>query len=202
MKEYVLQFNVCVIRLSSFRKGKICSADKFKMASLFLPDYMFDKFSDITPEFLQSIGVRTVLVDIDNTLAPYEAPDPNARVIKWFDDLKAVGINAALMSNNDATRVRRLNQSLHLPAYFDCKKPSVKSYLDVLARLKCDRADTCVIGDQIFTDVLVGKRLGLRAILVPPIRDKKTFFFKFKRFCEKPFVWYFKRQQVKKQFLQ
>lgn len=172
------------------------------MASLFLPDYMFEKFSDITPEFLHSIGVKTVLVDIDNTLAPYEAPDPNQRVIKWFEDLRNAGIGAALMSNNDAARVRRFNQSLHLPAYFDCKKPSTKSYVDVLNRLKCDIADTCVIGDQIFTDVLVGKRLGLRAILVPPINDKKTFFFRFKRFLEKPFIAYFKRQQVRKQFLQ
>ena len=143
------------------------------MAFLFLPDYMFDKFSDITPDFLHSIGVKTVLVDIDNTLAPYEAPDPNQRVIKWFEDLRNAGIGAA-----------------------------TKSYIDVLNRLKCDIADTCVIGDQIFTDVLVGKRLGLRAILVPPINDKKTFFFRFKRFLEKPFIAYFKRQQVRKQFLQ
>lgn len=202
MRHYMIQFSVCAMRKVSFSKGKVCKTDIITMASLFLPDYMFDKFSDITPEFLHSIGVRTVLVDIDNTLAPYEAPDPNQRVIKWFDDLRNAGINAALMSNNGAARVRRFNQSLHLPAYFDCKKPSTKSYLDVLNRLKCDRADTCVIGDQIFTDVLVGKRLGLRAILVPPIHDQKTFFFRFKRIMEKPFIYYFKRQQVRKQFLQ
>lgn len=172
------------------------------MASLFLPDYMFDSFSDITPEFLLSIGIRSVLVDIDNTLAPYEALDPNQKVINWFADLRANGISAALMSNNDEARVHRFNKNLRLPAYYDCKKPSTKCYKAVLARLGHDRAETCVIGDQIFTDVLTGKRLGLRAILVPPIRDKKTFFFRFKRLCERPFIFYFKRQQVKKQFLQ
>lgn len=172
------------------------------MASLFLPDYMFDRFSDITPEFLQSIGIRSVFVDIDNTLAPYEAPDPNQKVIKWFEDLKNAGITAILMSNNDAARVHRFNKSLRLPAYYDCKKPSTKSYVNALSRLGLDRADSCVIGDQIFTDVLVGKRLGLRAILVPPIHDQKTTFFRIKRFFEKPFILYFKRQQVRKQFLQ
>ncbi|MBE6538222.1 MAG: YqeG family HAD IIIA-type phosphatase [Ruminococcaceae bacterium] len=172
------------------------------MASLFLPDYMFDSFKDITPEFLLSIGVHTVLVDIDNTLAPYEAPDPNQHVIRWFEDLRNHGIKAALMSNNDAARVHRFNQSLRLPAYYDCKKPSTRSYVHVISRLGCDRAETCVIGDQIFTDVLTGKRLGLRAILVPPIHDQKTFFFRFKRLLEKPFIYYFKRQQVRKQFLQ
>ena len=172
------------------------------MASLFLPDYMFDKFSDITPEFLESIGVRAVLVDIDNTLAPYEELDPSPAVIAWFDALRANGIKAALMSNNDSARVHRFNQSLRLPAYFDCKKPSTRCYMNAITRLSLDIADTCVIGDQIFTDVLVGKRLGLRSILVPPIRDKKTWLFRGKRFFEKPFIAYFKREQVRKQFLQ
>lgn len=186
----------------NFKKRKRLIADEDKMASLFLPDYMFESFKDITPEFLLSIGVHTVLVDIDNTLAPYKAPDPNQHVIRWFEDLKAHGIKAALMSNNDAARVHRFNQSLRLPAYYDCKKPLTHSYVHVISRLGCDRAETCVIGDQIFTDVLVGKRLGLRAILVPPIHDQKTFFFRFKRLLEKPFIYYFKRQQIRKQFLQ
>jgi HAD superfamily phosphatase (TIGR01668 family) len=168
----------------------------------FYPDCYFDDIYMAHTELFCERGIKGIIFDIDNTLAPYEAPDPNQRVIKWFEDLRNAGIKAALMSNNDATRVRRFNQSLRLPAYFDCKKPSTRSYIDVLNRLKCDIADTCVIGDQIFTDVLVGKRLGLRAILVPPINDKKTFFFRFKRFLEKPFIAYFKRQQVRKQFLQ
>lgn len=175
---------------------------KIKMLSLFLPDYMFDKVTDISPKFLLSIGIRAVFVDIDNTLAPYEAPEPNEQVKRWFADLELHGIKAALMSNNDETRVRRFNRELRLPAYFNCGKPSTKCYLDALKRLGRDRAESCVIGDQIFTDVLCGKRLGLRAIIVPPIRDKKTFFFRFKRILEKPFLYYFRRQQVRKQFLQ
>ena len=172
------------------------------MASLFLPDYMFDKATDISPEFLASEGIRSVLVDIDNTLAPYEAPEPNARTLAWLTSLREHDISVVLMSNNDENRVHRFNRNLHLPAYHDCKKPLTRCYVDALRRIGRDRAETCVIGDQIFTDVLVGKRLGLRAILVPPIHDKKTLLFRIKRFFEKPFIAYFKRQQVRKQFLQ
>lgn len=172
------------------------------MSSLFLPDYMFDRATDISPEFLLSVGIRSVFVDIDNTLAPYEAPEPNARTVAWIESLKENDIAIVLMSNNDAGRVHRFNKNLRIPAYFDCKKPSTKCYVSALERIGRDRAETCVIGDQIFTDVLVGKRLGLRAILVPPIHDKKTFLFRIKRFFEKPFIAYFKRQQVRKQFLQ
>mgnify|MGYP003311822920 CR=1 FL=1 len=54
------------------------------MKDFFTPDYMFPTFDAVTPEFLQSIGVRMLLIDIDNTLAPYEEPDPNERVLAWF----------------------------------------------------------------------------------------------------------------------
>ena len=49
-----------------------------------LPDFMFGKFDDVTPEFLASQNIKYLLIDIDNTLAPYEEPMPNERVIAWF----------------------------------------------------------------------------------------------------------------------
>ena len=58
-------------------------------------------------------------------------------------------------------------------------------------------ADTAVLGDQIFTDVLAGKRLGLRCILVKPIKDKKSLFFFFKRLLEKPFLYLYKKKRHK-----
>ena len=50
------------------------------MSSLFVPDYMFAHFHDITPEFLHSIGISALLIDIDNTLAPYEVDEPDERI--------------------------------------------------------------------------------------------------------------------------
>ena len=44
------------------------------------------------------------------------------------------------------------------------------------------------MGDQIFTDCLAAHRAGIKFILVKPIQPKESFFFKVKRFCERPFV--------------
>ena len=50
-----------------------------------------------------------------------------------------------------------------------------------------DRKRTAVVGDQIFTDIRSGKKLGVRlTVLVDPIKDKRTLFFRFKRLLEKP----------------
>ena len=50
------------------------------------------------------------------------------------------------------------------------------------------------LGDQLLTDALAAHRLGLRAIIVPPIKDKTSLFFKFKRWLERPYIRRYKKQ--------
>jgi predicted HAD superfamily phosphohydrolase YqeG len=44
------------------------------------------------------------------------------------------------------------------------------------------------LGDQLLTDTLAVHRLDMPSLIVPPIKDKKTPFFRFKRLLEKPFM--------------
>ena len=159
----------------------------------FLPDFMFEKFDDITPEFLKEQNIKYLLIDIDNTLAPYEEALPNERVTDWFRMLEESGIKSVLVSNNDEERVQLFNSRLGLPAFSNCKKPSprrLKKYADSIGAVL---SETSALGDQIFTDVWGAKKMGARAIMVPPIHDKKNLFFKTKRLLEKPFIRKYKK---------
>ena len=164
------------------------------MFDCFLPDFVFDKFDDVTPEFLREQGISFLLIDIDNTLAPYEEPLPNERVKAWFGVLKQNGIRAILVSNNHADRVELFNSELGLPAFADCHKPSPKRLRKLVDSFGAELSQTSALGDQIFTDVWGAKKMGARAILVPPIRDKKTLFFRAKRLLEKPFLRMYKKR--------
>ena len=159
----------------------------------FLPDFMFLKFDDVTPEFLKEQNIKYLLIDIDNTLAPYEEPLPNERVVKWFELLEQNGIKSVLVSNNHSERVELFNSRLGLPAFSDCKKPSPKRLRKYADSIGAVIEETSSLGDQIFTDVWGAKKMGARAILVPPIRDKKTLFFRAKRLLEKPFIRKYKK---------
>ena len=158
------------------------------MKNYLTPDYMFATFDAVTPAFLQSIGLRALLIDIDNTLAPYEEPDPNERVLAWFAELEKNGIKAALVSNNHAPRVERFNKSLGLIAYPDSGKPGRKTLERAMKELGVTHTETAMLGDQILTDCFAGKHIGLCAIIVPPIKDKTNLFFRFKRLVERPFI--------------
>ena len=158
------------------------------LSALLTPDHMFDSFSDVTPEFLESLGIKALLIDIDNTLAPYEQPTPDDRIKDWFSSLAEHGIKAALISNNHAPRVQLFNESLGIDAYPDSGKPKSGTLIKAMQKMGSTPENTAGLGDQLLTDTLAVHRLGMISIIVPPIKDKTSAFFKFKRRLERPYI--------------
>jgi len=167
------------------------------MFNKFKPDFTFDTYRDVTPEFLKEQGIDAVLSDIDNTLAPYEQAEPDENIIAWVNSLKENGIGLALISNNHADRVGLFNKTLGLPAYPDAGKPGSKYMKLALDTLGADASRAAILGDQLFTDAYAGKRMGMRALIVPPIKDKTTLFFKLKRALEKPIMKSYMKEKAK-----
>ena len=153
-----------------------------------MPDLYLDDIYCISAEFLKSKGIKAVLLDIDNTLVTYDDPLPTESVLNWLSSLSCAGISAAFISNNHKERVELFNSELKLFATWDSKKPSGKCYRAAMKHLGTDPTNTAVIGDQVFTDVWSAKMLGLYAILVKPIKDKTSLFFRSKRALEKPIL--------------
>ena len=164
------------------------------MRNPMMPDYMFRAFDEITPAFLASLGVKAILADIDNTLAPYEQAEPDERIKGWIASLAEAGIGIAFVSNNDWERVELFNRALGVPAYAKSGKPFKKNLVKAMNDLGGTLDTTVMLGDQLLTDALAGHNLGVKCLIVPPIRDKKNAFFRFKRWLEKPVVKKFKRR--------
>ena len=158
------------------------------MSLNFVPDYRFNTFNEVSVDFLKNLGIKGILLDIDNTLEPYEHPDPGEHVVAWLKALDDAGIKHAIVSNNNRDRVERFNKNLKMPAYFKAGKPFKKNILLAMGDIDTNRTNTVLMGDQVFTDVWAAHNTGILAILVPPINDKKDPFTRFKRLLEKPFL--------------
>ena len=156
------------------------------MKFTFVPEYRFEKFNDVTPEFLLSIGVKGILLDIDNTLEPYENPTPSDKVIAWLGSLRNAGIKTAIVSNNNEQRLDTFNRDIGMPGFSRAGKPFKKNLVRAMKILGTDKSNTIFIGDQILTDVWAAHNAGIRAILVPPINDRPDLLTKFKRVLERP----------------
>ena len=165
------------------------------MKFTFVPEYYFDTFDKASAEFLLSIGVKGIVLDVDNTLEPYENPTPGDHVVAWLESLRENGISAAIVSNNGGERINLFNKDLGLPAYYKAKKPFKKNVLNAMADMGTDKSNTILMGDQVFTDVWAAHNAKIRAILVPPIKDKRDIFTRFKRLLERPVLKKYERNK-------
>lgn len=166
------------------------------MKHLFYPDDYKPDFSCYDAAYLQKRGIRHLTCDIDNTLVTYDDPEPTEAVLAWLARLREAGISVAFLSNNTEERVRIFNASLGYYTEADAHKPMTGAIKRFLSETGYKKKETAHLGDQIFTDVIMANACGITSLLLPPIKDKKTFFFRFKRMLEKPILaCYLKRSQ-------
>ena len=149
------------------------------------PDFTALCYRDLRADFFKERGIRVLLLDIDNTLAPYEQPEPDEHISAWLAELAEAGVQTAFLSNNHGPRVELFNKTLGRPCRYNARKPLARRGKELMRSLGGDESCTAMMGDQVFTDVLVARAMGVRAILVPPIKDKTDALTRFKRYLER-----------------
>ena len=165
------------------------------MKKIFLPDYFFNTFSDVNVDFLKKNAIDALILDIDNTLVPYEIRKPTDELLSWFNELKNAGIKVAFVSNNNSERVNTFNEELGFFATYKSKKPFTKCLKKAISVMGSTEKTTALMGDQIFTDIVAGNTLSLLTVLVPPIKDKTDPFTRFKRLLERPIMKKIKKRE-------
>ena len=126
---------------------------------------------DIEPAALARRGIRLLLADLDNTLAPYGEPEPTQAVRDWAAALGEQGITLFVLSNNrHPERPRRFSQALGVPFLGHAGKPKPGGFRRAMEQMGCTPEQTAIVGDQLFTDILGGRNAGVLTLLVEPIR--------------------------------
>ncbi len=142
---------------------------------LLCPELYLRSVFDLPIDHLKELGIRGLIFDLDNTLLNWNAYEVTPEAKELFIRLQDAGFLSCLVSNNKRDRVEAVARVLDLPAISKARKPRRRAFRQALATLGTTKKETAVIGDQLFTDVLGGNRLGLYTILVMPL--SKTEFF-------------------------
>ncbi|MCL6552966.1 MAG: YqeG family HAD IIIA-type phosphatase [Firmicutes bacterium] len=140
---------------------------------LLAPRYRVGTVDTLTPERLRAWGIEALMLDLDNTLVPWGEEVPPPQVTAWLRALRHAGVPACLVSNRLSWRVRRAAAMLDLPVAVGRFKPSAAKLRRALAIMGTAPARTAMVGDQLFTDVLAGNRLGVPTILVAPLSPRE-----------------------------
>ena len=172
------------------------SGKKAASAPLVYPDAYYDSTFDIPFEELYHKGYRGVMFDIDNTLVPHNAPaDDRAREL--MRRLKEIGYKTCLISNNREKRVEPFAKELETSFICMALKPLTGGYIRGMDRIGTRPDNTIYVGDQIFTDVIGARKLGLKTILVKPINPKEEIQIILKRIPEKAVLFFYERSKGK-----
>lgn len=155
---------------------------------MLIPDLYLSSIFEITPDTLKNMGVVALILDVDNTLREYRGKDPYDGVIEWIAEMRKAGIKLIVASNNFSSSIQPFALTLDLNYVAMSLKPLPFGLRKALNKLNIDRNKVAVVGDQIFTDVFGGKLNGFKTILVEPFVKEKGYFWKVKRFFEKPFI--------------
>lgn len=133
----------------------------------FKPDYKFAHFTEINKEWLVENEIELILSDLDGTLAAWN--ELGGEVFeKWLAELHAVNIELFIVSNNSQTRVDSFVNYYGINGIGQCKKPSKGAIFNVLKDKGINPFNVLFLGDQVFTDVMTGKKLGTKTAMVSP----------------------------------
>ena len=154
------------------------------MLRKFYPKLYIGSIFELDLETLRKEGIKGIIFDIDNTLVPYDVAEPTEEIIQLFSKLKKENFKICLMSNNTEDRVVRFNQNLKVFAIHKSGKPRTKGFKRALELMNLKKEEVAIVGDQVFTDVYGGNKIGVKTILVQPVSDKDEWITKIKRGLE------------------
>lgn len=140
-----------------------------RLRDLLRPRLRLHSITDIDVAWLRAQGIRGMVLDLDNTLVPYGAAAPPEEVRIWVERAQEAGFPMVLVTNNRSRRSRALAERLGLPIAQGWAKPSSSMFRRAMEMMGTTPLQTALAGDQLFTDILGGNRLGLFTILVKPL---------------------------------
>ena len=152
---------------------------------IFQPTAVRERVTEITPQFLQSLGVRALLLDVDNTLATYTSHAPSPGALEWVKAMGEAGFRMIIISNNFKGRVGSFGAVFGLDTLSFALKPLPVGYLRAAKRLRVKPQECVIIGYQIFTDIVRANLCGMKSVLLSPIEPEEGFTFKVRRHFER-----------------
>ena len=160
-----------------------------------LPKAMAQDITSLTPDYLNSKGIRLLMMDFDNTIVPYTTDIPSEEVLSWLEMMQRSDMKICVVSNSKRERVKIFCAKYGIDCITHAKKPFSKGIRECLVRYDLPANACALVGDQIYTDTLGANGCGVFSILVKAI-DNHNFWLKARHVLELPFVFVARNRKI------
>lgn len=137
------------------------------------PDYNFKSIYDIDLDELQKQGIKAMLFDLDSTLMASKSGIYTDEVYSFIKKVQEKFFMAVVSNNKNPQYIKKVSEISHFPVLFNACKPKTGIVLQFLEKHNVNPKDCVLVGDRPLTDILCGKFLGCKTILVDSITAEK-----------------------------
>lgn len=136
-----------------------------------IPKMYQESIFKIDYSHLKEKGIKCILFDLDNTCVGYHEKNPTSRLKSLFKRLKKDNLQVLIFSNAPKKRLLPF-QNLGVICHPSSKKPFRRNFEKILREYNYTKEEVCIIGDQLFTDIYGGNKVGITTILVDPLTNE------------------------------
>lgn len=138
---------------------------------IFKPTMYKKNIFEIDYDKLKKMGIKCLVFDLDNTLGLIEHKKCPRNAKKLIKSLQKDFL-ILISSNNTKERIEPYLKDLGIGGVAFSMKPSTRGLRKIKKDYSLKKKEMVMIGDQIVTDVLSGKRFKIMTILVDPLGTK------------------------------
>ncbi|MFW6173930.1 MAG: YqeG family HAD IIIA-type phosphatase [Elusimicrobiota bacterium] len=169
----------------------------FRILELGTPHIFLSDVGKVDYENLIESGYKMIIFDFDNTLEPWNSEKISDEKILLINRIKKIGMKIVIISNGKKKRIDRIKEIVpDIEVISKARKPVPAKTRKMLKNHDVPPHRAVIIGDQLFTDILLGNLLGTFTIKVNPLSNKDFFTTKILRKFER-FALKFIKQRLK-----
>ena len=149
------------------------------------PDYNLKNVYEIDFEELKHNGIKCIMFDLDSTVMVSKSATFLPETLEWFNSFLD-NFEVAIISNNkNEEYIKNASKLAPCKVIGKANKPNPKIMQEYLDSINIKPQNAVMIGDRPLTDILAGKLLGCKTILVGSINPKENLATKFVRALER-----------------
>lgn len=153
------------------------------------PDFNLRNIYEIDLEQLKNIGIKAVFFDLDSTIMVSKSGEYLEETEKWLKKVDEDFFIAVISNNKKCEYLEKVRSISSFQIIGDAKKPSTKAMKKLLSKICIKPEEVVIVGDRPLTDILAGKRLGAKTILVGSINaHNEGFATRLVRWLERRFI--------------
>lgn len=136
---------------------------------LLRPDFNLKNIYEIDLELLKQQGIKAIFFDLDSTIMVSKSGEYHEKTEEWLKRVDEDFFIAVISNNTKCEYLEKVRSVSSFQVIGNAKKPSTKAMKKLLSKICINPENVVIVGDRPLTDILAGKLLGSKTILVDSI---------------------------------